>query len=159
MLLPRHELELRLERFAPTYDHHYRRLMLRRLGFDAARGAANDADREAIRNQPGRMEPDEQADLVPLTLQLLASWPVGYGAFFTGLTQRIKQGGIPRHPGIWSRFWAAPSIAHCLGRWYLPQTPIRPVIEGLWEAMDQRDDWEPFQQWVRATMTTSGATI
>lgn len=45
-------------------------------------------------------------------------------------------------------------------RWNLPETPIRPVIERIWAAMDERDDWTPLQQWLVRTVspaTTAGA--
>ena len=34
-------------------------------------------------------------------------------------------------------------MAPRLQRWNLPEMPVRPVIERLWEAIEQRDDWQP----------------
>ena len=158
MLLPRAELEARLERFAPAYASHYRALMLRRLGLaDLGTTAMPDV---------------ELPDPVPLTLQLLAAWDVGYGAFFTALAQRISRAGLPDTPEelepfvpaapqpprdrwlAWRDTWWAWSrvqpqgVAPRLQRWTLPETPVRPVIERLWEAIDQRDDWQPLADWL-----------
>lgn len=168
MLLPRHELETRLESFAPTYDNHYRSCMLRRLGFEGALAHTAAENPLAL--------PD-LADPVALTLQLLASWDVGYGAFFAGLADRVRRGGLPSTaeelepfvPGApsperavwqsWRDTWWAWSrnlgawdggemITLSLRRWNLLDTPIRPVIEQLWESIDQLDDWEPFFNWL-----------
>ncbi len=81
MLLPRAPLEAALERFAPAYDLHYRVRMRRRLGFGA--GVAPGSAEAAL------------PDPVPLTLQLLAAWPVAYGSFFTALAERLRLGGVP----------------------------------------------------------------
>ncbi|MCT0224391.1 YdiU family protein [Synechococcus sp. CS-1328] len=167
MLLPRAELEARLERFAPSYDTHYRLCLLRRLGLVAARA--------------------ELPDPVLPTLQLLAAWPVGYGSFFSGLAAHVASHGLPAGPEdlvpflpgapepprsewlAWRDTWW--SWSHCadsagageagmgdggsvaarLQRWNLPETPIRPVIERIWEAIDQHDDWQPFHTWLAGT--------
>lgn len=85
MLLPRAELEVRLERFAPAFDHHYCQLMARRLGLPTALSGEGDGLGEA-------------PDPVPATLQLLAAWPVGYGSFFAGLAGRVAEAGLPSTP-------------------------------------------------------------
>jgi serine/tyrosine/threonine adenylyltransferase len=96
MLLPRAELEARLERFAPAYDQHYRQRLMRRLGFDLPEGH-------------GAGSGDGLPDLVPLTLQLLAQWPVAYGAFFAALADRIATGGVPQEHESFTPFvWRAP---------------------------------------------------
>jgi uncharacterized protein YdiU (UPF0061 family) len=161
MLLPRAELEARLERFAPAYDSHYRARLMRRLGFDAAATAALDPERP---------------DPVPLTLQLLASWPVAYGEFFAALADQIERCGLPQDPGELSPFMAAAAdppretwqawrdawwatgsalsserqatIATTLRRWNLPEPPVRSCIERIWAAIDERDDWQPLHDWL-----------
>ncbi len=176
MLLPRAELEGRLERFAPAYDTHYRARLQRRLGFDP--GAAASASAAAAAGS-------ELPDLVPLTLQLLAAWPVAYGCFFTGLADRIATGGLPEEaealaPFVagapppprdrwqaWRDAWWAWSralppqrqlaIAPSLRRWNLPLTPVRAEIERIWEAIDQRDDWGPFHGWLDRCGSTDSA--
>jgi serine/tyrosine/threonine adenylyltransferase len=172
MLLPRAELEVRLERFVPSYDHHYRHCLMRRLGFDAGAVAAVAGGGSDL------------ADPVPLALQLLAAWPVAYGSFFAALADRITSGGLPAEaealapfvPGApvppadrwatWRDAWwgwssALPpehqqGIATTLRRWNLPVTPVRAEIERLWEAIDTADDWGPFQQWLEGCVASAG---
>ena len=170
MLLPRASLEAALEPFGEVYDAHYRRCLLRRLGFDAGRVPA-----EALADLP---------DLIPPTLRLLAGWPVAYGAFFAALAGRVRTGGLPATADdlapfvveapeppraewlAWRDAWwhwshaAAPgtgctaetAISACLQRWNLPETPIRPVIERIWAGIDECDDWTPLQQWLAETV-------
>ncbi len=33
-------------------------------------------------------------------------------------------------------------------RWNLALTPTRPVIEQLWQAIDQENDWQPLHRWL-----------
>ncbi len=171
MLLPRQELEARLQGFAPVYDDHYRARLLRRLGFaDGGAGAAEAAEAAGL------------PDLVPTTLQLLADWDVGYGAFFAGLAERVRLGGLPDtaealEPFVasappparaswlaWRDTWwlwsqhqvardgtQALAIGAALQRWNLVQTPVRPLIEGIWAAIDQHDDWQPLADWLALT--------
>ncbi len=167
MLLPRQKLEEALERFAPAYDAHYRSRLRRRLGF------LSPAEAGAAAQLP---------DLVPLTLQLLAAWPVRYGSFFTALAARIGSGGLPEEPDAlvpcledptppprpqwlaWRDAWWAWSrtspaedagaIASTLRRWNLPLTPVRAEIERLWEAIDLRDDWSPLEDWLQDCRAT-----
>ncbi|MCT0211992.1 YdiU family protein [Synechococcus sp. CS-1326] len=171
MLLPRPDLEVRLERFAPTYDRHYRHCLMRRLGFEATAGAPIDGGGACSGDGSG-----DRPDLVPLTLQLLAAWPVAYGSFFAALADRIATGGLPPEPDAlapflvgavepphrpwqdWRDGWWAWShglsseqqaaIPTSLRRWNLPLTPVRAEVERLWEAIDQRDDWQPLQDWL-----------
>ena len=157
MVLPLPPLEQALEHFAPTYEAAYRQGLLRRLGV-----------------LPG---PDQHQDtpqeLVPLTLQLLAAWDVGYGDFFGGLRDTITaapprceddlQPWGTRQPqrqawtawrGSWWHHWQGlnetgrRAALWALQRWNLPTTPTRPVIEKVWNAVDQADDWEPLHQLV-----------
>ncbi|APD47931.1 YdiU family protein [Synechococcus sp. CS-602] len=168
MLLPRPELVSRLERFAPAYDQHYRLRLLRRLGFDLSVDP-NGGDQPVGSGA-------ELPDLVPLTLQLLAQWPVAYGSFFAALAARISSAGVPQEAeallpflpgapppprgpwqawrdGWWAWSHALPTdkqaqIGATLRRWNLPITPVRAEVERLWEAIDQRDDWQPLHQWL-----------
>ncbi|MEJ6584553.1 MAG: protein adenylyltransferase SelO family protein, partial [Synechococcus sp. ChBW.bin.23] len=65
---------------ASTYQNHYRFCLLRRLGLTP--------------------NPDLESDerLVSATLELIASWPVGYGDFFDGLASMIQSAGFPQEP-------------------------------------------------------------
>ena len=80
MLLPRPLLEQALERFKSTYQEHYCVCLLRRLGL----APSGDSEKDRF--------------LVRATLDLLARWPVGYGAFFSGLTALIQMSGLPQEP-------------------------------------------------------------
>ena len=168
MLLPRQGLERRLERFGPSYDSHYRVRLMRRLGFTNESLNADGQDLVAS---------DERPDLIPLTVQLLAAWPVAYGCFFTGLERRITTAGLPAEaealaPFVagapqppraawlawrdgwwaWSQTWPQPeTIAPTLARWNLPVTPVRAEIERIWAAIDQRDDWSLLEDWLEQT--------
>ena len=44
----------------------------------------------------------------------------------------------------------AQAINARLQRWNLVTTPIRSVIEEFWQAIDQHDDWQPLQAWLKA---------
>lgn len=52
---------------------------------------------------------------------------------------------------------AEDTIAARLSRWNLPETPIRPVVERIWAAIDERDDWTPLQQWLARTLAPEAA--
>lgn len=171
MLLPRGPLEAALEPFGEVYDAHYRRCLLRRLGFEAASSPV--------------MAAADLPDPVPPTLRLLARWPVAYGGFFAGLAQRIRTGGLPataedlepflaEAPAppraewlVWRDSWwrlshaaasgpggtAEAAIGAGLQRWNPPEPPVRPLIERLWAAIDERDDWMPLQRWLARTVS------
>ncbi len=171
MLLPRGPLEAALEAFGGVYAAHYRRRLLRRLGFDDG-----DIEVGALADLPDPVAP---------TLRLLAGWPVAYGRFFAALAEHVRACGLPSTadelvPFIgeapppprtewlaWRDVWwrwshaaaagpgTATEAAICarLRRWNLPEAPNRPVIERLWAAIDERDDWTPLQQWLAQTVS------
>ncbi|MDM7952379.1 MAG: hypothetical protein QUV07_04060 [Cyanobium sp. CZS 25K] len=58
-----------------------------------------------------------------------------------------------RAPSLWLHASWVPTLQ----RWNLPETPIRPVIERIWAAIDERDDWTPLQEWLAQTMSTETA--
>ena len=177
MLLPRDGLEARLEGFAPAFDAHYRFCMGRRLGLVAQFDSPG-----ALPTDP-ESDPAEHPDAVVPTVQLLAAWDVGYGAFFAALATRIAVAGLPDTadellpfvPGApeprrdrwraWRDAWWEASrqvdptnrdaTASALRRWNLPAPPIRPLIETIWDAIDQRDDWQPLQDWLAGTLWRS----
>lgn len=80
MLLPRQPMEQLLESYKKIYQDHYRFCFLRRLGLEP------NFD----------VESDER--LVGATLDLMASWPVGYGDFFNGFASVIQSSGLPQEP-------------------------------------------------------------
>ena len=40
-------------------------------------------------------------------------------------------------------------IPNRLKHWNVDQTPIRSLIETLWSSIDQDDNWEPFEAWLK----------
>jgi uncharacterized protein YdiU (UPF0061 family) len=157
LLLPREAMEERLERFAEVYSQHYCARMRRRLGLPEAGG-------------------DE---VVRYALALLAAWPVGYGEFFASLSRRVVEQGPPEEADAlepfvlgapepprdgwqsWRDAWwieqrSSADVVLRLQRWNLSLPPTRPLIETLWEAIDQRDDWQPYGVWLDAVMGLDG---
>ncbi len=88
MLLSRDEMEDKLLNFSDIYAIHYRQCMERRLGFSF----------EGQKLQGKYHITDAYPDLVQLTLNLLGSYSIGYGDFFTALTEQILQNGLPKEP-------------------------------------------------------------
>jgi hypothetical protein len=61
--------------------------------------------------------------------------------------------GHGRRPGaLRGRGTAEARVSTGLQRWNLPETPLRPVIERIWSAIDKHDDWTPLQQWLAQTV-------
>ena len=157
LLLPREAMEERLERFAEVYSQHYCARMRRRLGLPEA---GSDA-------------------VVRHTLALLAAWPVGYGEFFASLSRRVVEQGPPEEADAlqpfvqgapepprdgwqsWRDAWwieqrSSADVVQRLQRWNLSLPPTRPLIETLWEAIDQRDDWQPYGDWLDTVIGRDG---
>ena len=157
LLLPREAMEERLERFAEVYSQHYCARIRRRLGLPEAGGD------EVVRH----------------TLALLAAWPVGYGEFFASLSRRVIEQGPPEEADAlepfvlgapepprdgwqsWRDAWwieqrSSADVVLRLQRWNLSLPPTRPLIETLWEAIDQRDDWQPYGVWLDTVMGLDG---
>lgn len=157
LLLPREAMEERLDRFAEVYSQHYCARMRRRLGLPEAGGDV----------------------VVRHTLALLAAWPVGYGEFFASLSRRVVEQGPPEEADAlqpfvqgapepprdgwqsWRDAWwieqrSSADVVQRLQRWNLSLPPTRPLIETLWEAIDQRDDWQPYGDWLDTVMGRDG---
>ena len=43
-----------------------------------------------------------------------------------------------------------------LRRWNVSSPPTRQLIETLWEAIDQCDDWQPYRAWLDTVMGRDG---
>ncbi len=150
------EMAAALEKFATYYTAAYQQRMVHKLGW---------AD----------LEPSNATELVKLTLQFLAKSQVGYHDFFAQLAQQFSPTWRDRPEQIFAAFdlpdadsqallaqWrshyhkilasaAGTEIDRVATRLQLhnPRTvPLRPLIETVWDAIAQTDDWTPFNDLV-----------
>ena len=170
MLMPRAPLEAALEDFGAVYDAHYRRRLSRRLGFDDAVVPA-----DALADLPDPVPPTLRLlagwpvaygrFFAALAERIQVG---GLPATADDLAPFVAEAPAPPRAEWlawrdawwhWSHAVAATSgttggaaISACLQRWNLPETPVRPVIERLWAAIDAGDDWTPLQQWLAQTV-------
>ncbi|HEY9596997.1 MAG TPA: YdiU family protein [Cyanophyceae cyanobacterium] len=157
-VIPQADMDVALAQFDKHYYTTYRQLMLNKLGFEQL--------------------PDTQADeLLKLTIQFLQESQVGYHAFFAELAQQFNPIWRDEIEQILaeSSLWQSAEQSSLLAKWrelyhhllqslstveldaiaqHLrdknPKTALlRPVIEEVWQAIDQEDNWEPFYQLVR----------
>ena len=169
LVLPLEALEAAVAPFGPTYETAYRAGLLRRLGLVEPWTTVRTMD-------------PASGDPVSLTLQLLAAWTIDYGDFFAGLKDRVS-GLDPEEPDAltpwhvpepprqqwlawrdcwWSRWHDLPGDGRqaarwALQRWNLNRTPTRPVIEEVWQAISEHDNWQPFHQLVDSWRWTGAA--
>ena len=154
-------LDAGLATFNAHYEQAYRQQMLQKLGFDVL----NDASQQAALNE-----------LLQLTLQVLKETQVGYHSFFAELAQQFSShwrddanlifSQVSVSPGAFDLLWE--QWKHCYFKLLLsvpeadmeaiatrlrehnPTTvPLRPAIETIWDAIAERDDWEPFHALLR----------
>ncbi|MYF36164.1 MAG: YdiU family protein [Synechococcus sp. SB0678_bin_12] len=169
MALPLEALEATIAPFGSIYGTAYRAGLLRRLGL-----AQPWATVQTMAPPAG--------DLVSLTLQLLAAWRIDYGDFFAGLRDQVSRSDLeepdalrpwhgpepPRQPWLawrdcWWSHWhglrgdGRQAARWALQRWNLTRTPTRPVIEQVWQAISDHDNWEPFHQLVDSWRWTGAA--
>ena len=169
LVLPLEALEAAVAPFGPTYEAAYRSGLLRRLGLVEPWTTVR-------RGDPALEDP------VALTLQLLGVWKIDYGDFFAGLRDRVNGSDLeepdaltpwhvpepPRQPWLawrdcWWRRWhdlpgnGRQAVRWALRRWNLTRTPTRPVIEQVWQAISEQDNWEPFHQLVDSWRWTGAA--
>ncbi len=145
-----------VEEFDQAYWNNYRQLMLRKLGFI-------------------NLETPESQELVLLTCQLLQDSQIGYHHFFSTLAQVFDSSwweNLENFPK-WEVFSDTQTSAifstwvnlyhHILQGLSLddmdlisqtlkatnPQiVPLRPVIESVWQAITEEDNWQPFNDLV-----------
>jgi uncharacterized protein YdiU (UPF0061 family) len=144
-----------------TYDEHYylnyRQLMINKLGFEQL--------------------PEAEAEtLLGLTIQFLQDSQMGYHAFFAELAQQFSPSWrddlsqiLSREPFV--QFTEQPLLVSWRESYYHilqtlsiydleavakrlrdknPKTALlRPIIEDVWNAIAQDDNWEPFYELVR----------
>jgi uncharacterized protein YdiU (UPF0061 family) len=148
-----------LATFADHYLHFYRALMLQKLGLDP----------HAPLGQLGQT-------LINQTLHSLQTTEMGYHQFFTELTQSFNAGwredeslileNVDLGKTDWSNWrslyhQALKSLSDeeflTIGDRLQSANPktalLRPLIEEVWEAIAQENNWQPFQELVRRLQT------
>ena len=153
-VISKSDLEAALAPFDDCYESNYQQLMLQRLGFD-------------------EMFTPEAENLLIFTINLLRNTDISYGGFFAELTKGFNYGWREHSNLILenasfnqevSEEWR--NLYHqCLNKLpeaemaqvcdrlntYNPQTyMVRPLIESVWAAITQEDDWEPFHNLVES---------
>ena len=110
---------------------------------------------------------------MPWRYSRLGQW--GTAIIFASLCRRVVVQGLPEEADAlepfvldapapprdvwqaWRDAWwieqrSAADVIQRLQRWNLLCPPTRPLIETLWEAIDQRDDWAPYGVWLDTVM-------
>jgi len=154
-VIPVADMEAALAKFDEHYYLTYRQLMLNKLGFE-------------------QLPEPEADDLLGVTVQFLNDSQVGYHAFFWELAQHFDSSWRDDAAQIFNQasFLQSAEQPLSLGKWrelyhHLlqsvsaaqmediakrlqdknPKTALlRPVIEEVWEAIAQEDNWEPFYE-------------
>jgi len=161
-VIPQDYMETALANFDEHYYQNYRQLMLNKLGFE----------------QVPKLEGDE---LLLLTIKLLQDSQVGYHAFFAELAEQFNPSwrddlsqifsntsflsaekeplSLPKWRDFYYHILQSLSSAELEGisqrlREKNPKTALlRPVIEEVWEAISQEDNWQPFYELVNRLQT------
>jgi uncharacterized protein YdiU (UPF0061 family) len=156
-VIPHADMEAALTKFEEHYYLTYRQLMLNKLGFE-------------------QLQDSQAEELLRLTIQFLKDSQMGYHAFFAELAQQFEQiwrddvGQIlSREPFLqsteqllltkWRELYhhilqdlstdELEDVAQRL-RDQNPKTALlRPVIEEVWDAIAQEDNWQPFYNLVQ----------
>ena len=152
-VVPAWALREALAPYEQVYNHHYQTLLLKRLGLPQLAGSGQ-----------GEI-------LVTQTVNCLAQSQIPYAQFFRYLTEDFQVGWRDhaalilenRHlgPHRWSHWQSLYQEALAsLEPEELAKVPeglaqhnpaialLRPLIESVWEAIDQEDNWQPFQELV-----------
>ncbi|MGA7933123.1 MAG: YdiU family protein [Kovacikia sp.] len=146
------ELEAGLALFWDHYQTAYRQRMLRKLGFEP-------------------MDSPEASELLNLTLQILKETEISYHGFFAELAQQFDRTWRDDATPIFNQATTSDdNLASLWNQWKvlyfnlllrLPDTemaeikarlrqqnpatvPVRPVIEEVWKAIAEEDDWTAF---------------
>ena len=157
-VIPQADLEAALAKFDEHYYNAYRQLMVNKLGFE-------------------QLSEPQAEELLRLTIQFLQDSQVGYHAFFSELAQQFDPSWRDEVGQIFTQasFLQSDEQSSALASWRdlynqllqdlsseelekikkrlqdkNPKTALlRPVIEEVWEAIAQEDNWEPFYDLVR----------
>lgn len=158
MITTQSDLEVALTQFDDRYHYHYQKLIYQKLGFTEF---CNLTD-----------------ELIVLTIQLLATSPIGYHSFFAQLAQDfnyrwredyklILKNSLETTDDSLSDRWR--QIYHqCLNNLPIsemetvgdrlnhhnpPTALLRPVIESVWQPITESDNWQPFYNLVNRLQT------
>jgi uncharacterized protein YdiU (UPF0061 family) len=157
MIIPKTDLEAGLAQFDDFYHSTYQQFMLEKLGF-----------RELF-TPVGE-------ELLTLTLRLLRNNEIGYHRFFTELTEGFNHGWredsslilenapFTREIGDrWRNLYhqclnqlslsEMEQVGNCLSDRNPATALLRPVIESIWQPIEQEDDWQPFYELVTKLQT------
>ncbi len=157
MIIPASELEAVLDCFEEDYYIHYQTLMLKKLGLPLA-------------------EIPNAQDLLKKTVELLQESQIGYHQFFTELTENFNLGWredpttILENTDLGNADWTAWKALYHLVLTSLskdefiqvgdrlksanPKTALlRPLIEEVWDAIADNDDWRSFEELVQRLQT------
>jgi uncharacterized protein YdiU (UPF0061 family) len=146
-----------LVNFDDCYFYNYQKLMLKRLGFE---------DVQMLESQ----------ELLSLTIELLKQSQVGYHQFFAELAKGFNHGWrenptiilenadlpelkkVPELFNKWCNLYQQIleklpiNIIESIGNCLLESNPktalLKPIIEEVWEAIAQVDNWQPFNELV-----------
>lgn len=157
LIIPTADLEAGLADFWNHYELTYQRRMLARLGFE-------------------RVDSPQAQELFDCTIQLLRDTQVGYHGFFAGLAQQFQPNWREDVNYIFRDVTIAQDdLAALWNRWKIlyfnlllslpadevelmsdrlhthnPSTvPVRPLIEEVWAAITEADNWSPFEDLLR----------
>ncbi len=157
MIIPASELDSVLANFEEDYQSYYQILMLQKLGLSTAE------------------IPNDQ-DLLQKTIELLQESQVGYHQFFTELTENFNLGWredptkILENTDLGKADWTSWKVLYHLVLMSLPKDEfiqvgdrlksanpktalLRPLIEEVWDAIADNDDWRSFEELVQRLQT------
>ena len=151
MITEQDSLDVALTEFDAEYQQTYQRLMLQKLGFDAELGIIGQ-------------------ELLDRTIILLREQEIGYHDFFAELSQEFDHSWQEDSASIlsnatfanlvtddWRSIYhkclnstssSTVEIQNCLDS-HNPQTALlRPLIESVWQPIDEENNWQPFNDLV-----------
>jgi uncharacterized protein YdiU (UPF0061 family) len=157
MIVPSSELDSVLAYFEEDYQVYYQNLMLQKSGLPLA---------EILNAE----------DLVTKTIELLQESQIGYHQFFTELTENFNLGWredpttILENTDLGNADWTGWKALYHLVLTSLPKDEfmqvgdrlkasnpktalLRPLIEEVWDAIANDDDWRPFEELVKQLQT------
>jgi serine/tyrosine/threonine adenylyltransferase len=157
LVIPAADLANSLVKFDDCYANNYQKLMLKKLGFQDLKIA-------------------EGQELLKLTIELLQQSQVGYHQFFAELAKGFNHGWcdnphiilenanlpelkkVPELFKKWCNFYQEilaklplemmDNIGNCLLESNPKTALLRPIIEDVWEAIAQENNWQPFKELV-----------